>query len=278
MKYLVIFLILTGILSVMIPTTAYGLCLINSDWPDAPCWGRRCGDSNEPACIDPNWWKERWAPYYDYKGKEWMDAKKQELMHAIESNTLTEWKSLTPNGTNRNVHDYYFYMGEAPSIYGVYVDQFFAGSFPPLKQLKAGAKPDELFCKDNFVLIHKYNGSPACVKPETKEKLIIRGWTIPEPEPDRLRHGYTPAFEYHRVQINGTTATKICTILGVPCTTNPVFDAINRHDKNYTYFHYNLQDEEYLFVIDDGQICYTTDDVNFEYTGLFEKCIEEDEN
>jgi hypothetical protein len=100
----------------------------------------------------------------------------------------------------------------------------------------------------------------------------------PELEPDRLSHGYTPAFEYHRVQINGTTATKICTILGVPCTTNPVFDAINRHDKNYTYFHYNLQDEEYLFVIDDGQICYTTDDVNFEYTGLFEKCIEEDEN
>jgi len=27
-------------------------------------------------------------------------------------------------------------------------------------------------------LITKYNGDPACVKPETREKLIARGWTL----------------------------------------------------------------------------------------------------
>jgi hypothetical protein len=69
-------------------------------------------------------------------------------------------------------------MGEVPSIYGVYVEQFFAGSFPPLKQLKAGAKLDELFCRGDFVLVHKYNGSPACVKPTSVEKLKERGWAI----------------------------------------------------------------------------------------------------
>jgi uncharacterized Zn finger protein len=46
---------------------------------------------------------------------------------------------------------------------------------PPLKQVKLGQEPS---CKENLVLITKYNGAPACVKPETREKLIERGWTL----------------------------------------------------------------------------------------------------
>jgi len=46
---------------------------------------------------------------------------------------------------------------------------------PPLKQVKLGQEPS---CKENLVLITKYNGAPACVKPETREKLIARGWTL----------------------------------------------------------------------------------------------------
>jgi hypothetical protein len=46
---------------------------------------------------------------------------------------------------------------------------------PPLKQVKLGQEPS---CKENLVLIKKYNGAPACVKPETREKLIARGWTL----------------------------------------------------------------------------------------------------
>jgi len=46
---------------------------------------------------------------------------------------------------------------------------------PPLKQVKLGQEPS---CKENLVLIKKYNGAPACVKPETREKLIERGWTL----------------------------------------------------------------------------------------------------
>ncbi|MGQ0791936.1 MAG: hypothetical protein ACT4NJ_06915 [Nitrosopumilaceae archaeon] len=46
---------------------------------------------------------------------------------------------------------------------------------PPLKQVKLGA---EILCKPELVLITKYNGSPACVKPETREKLIERGWAL----------------------------------------------------------------------------------------------------
>jgi hypothetical protein len=46
---------------------------------------------------------------------------------------------------------------------------------PPLKQVKLGI---EISCKPQLVLITKYDGSPACVKPETQEKLIERGWTL----------------------------------------------------------------------------------------------------
>jgi len=46
---------------------------------------------------------------------------------------------------------------------------------PPLMQEKLGI---EISCKPDLVLITKYDGSPACVKPETREKLIERGWAL----------------------------------------------------------------------------------------------------
>lgn len=46
----------------------------------------------------------------------------------------------------------------------------------PLKQFKFGILPSEIKCKTDFKLIQKYDSSPACVKPETKQKLIERGW------------------------------------------------------------------------------------------------------
>lgn len=49
--------------------------------------------------------------------------------------------------------------------------------YPVLKQLKAGLVFDELVCPDKLILIKKYDGSPACVKPETKQKLVEMGWT-----------------------------------------------------------------------------------------------------
>lgn len=55
-------------------------------------------------------------------------------------------------------------------------------STPPIdiitEQFKAGVKPDAISCKENHVMIKKYNGMSACVKPQTKAKLIQRGWAI----------------------------------------------------------------------------------------------------
>jgi len=179
MKYFVILLGLAFTGMIVAPLTipqGFALCMVNEDWSDAPCWGRRCAGS-EPACINPNWWKERWAPYYEYKGKDWMESKKQELLSAIESKTLADWLLLSVNNTNKNVHDYYYYMGEVPNRYGVKVNQAFAGWYPPLKQINIGMSQDELFCRAEFSLIFKTDSSPACVSHDTHVKLYERGWT-----------------------------------------------------------------------------------------------------
>ncbi len=50
----------------------------------------------------------------------------------------------------------------------------------PLQQIKTGISPNEVTCKQGFDLIIKKNyNSPACVRPSTAEKLILRGWGIP---------------------------------------------------------------------------------------------------
>ncbi len=48
----------------------------------------------------------------------------------------------------------------------------------PLDQFKSGKKISEIQCKFNLRLIEKINGTPACVTPETKIKLIERGWAL----------------------------------------------------------------------------------------------------
>jgi len=63
-----------------------------------------------------------------------------------------------------------------------YIAEESKGYSPPLKQIKSGVSIDEIQCKQNLTLVIKQNVSPACVKPETRTKLIERGWAIDEPE------------------------------------------------------------------------------------------------
>ena len=48
----------------------------------------------------------------------------------------------------------------------------------PLKQIKLGISHSKITCNEGLELIFKPNDSPACVKPETAEKLIERGWAL----------------------------------------------------------------------------------------------------
>lgn len=49
-------------------------------------------------------------------------------------------------------------------------------SLSPLKQFQIGILDNDIKCKETLFFITKYDGSPACVKQETKSKLIERDW------------------------------------------------------------------------------------------------------
>jgi len=55
---------------------------------------------------------------------------------------------------------------------------------PPLKQMKKISNISDIECKNGLKLIFKEtNNSPACVKPETAEKLVKRGWDYEASKP-----------------------------------------------------------------------------------------------
>jgi hypothetical protein len=83
------------------------------------------------------------------------------------------------NGTTIPVQcDYVIHgCGAIPSDYVVSI-------LSPLKQFKTEIPFDDIECKENLVLVKKYNGFPACVKPETDPKLMQRGWILPELNPE----------------------------------------------------------------------------------------------
>lgn len=50
----------------------------------------------------------------------------------------------------------------------------------PLKQFKSGVKAQDVKCQTNYfiLIIKSENGSPACVKPNTAQKLVELGWAM----------------------------------------------------------------------------------------------------
>jgi hypothetical protein len=93
--------------------------------------------------------------------------------------------------TSANGDEHRYNLGYNVDIFRYQIDNLFPTQYqgfiaPPLKQFKAGFPNDTIECKENLVLIIKAsNGNPACVKPETKEKLIQRGWTVNDQKPSK---------------------------------------------------------------------------------------------
>jgi hypothetical protein len=48
----------------------------------------------------------------------------------------------------------------------------------PLYQLKGESTPENIRCDPGLVLTIKHNGNPACVKPQTAQILVERGWNV----------------------------------------------------------------------------------------------------
>ncbi|MHB8602696.1 MAG: cupredoxin domain-containing protein [Nitrosotalea sp.] len=142
-------------------------CLLNSDWSGAPCY----------AIPGLNVTKEQmqkdWSGYYMYKGSQWMETKKIEMINATASGILKAWVCSSPS--NYDAWWYYYLNGQAPSI--AWSTNGPMCTIPPLQQLKVGAKIGEVGCGyDLYLLVNKKNGMPACVKLASITKLLGLGW------------------------------------------------------------------------------------------------------
>ncbi len=98
---IVLFAVITSMgFTLLIPNTD-ALCMENKDWPEKPCF------DEEP--VDRSEFKAKWAPYYDFKGADFMESKKIEMFAAIEDGTFYDWES---NQENSNAYAYYVSTGE----------------------------------------------------------------------------------------------------------------------------------------------------------------------
>lgn len=91
-------------------------CGPNNDWPNAPCYDMNSGPSIEEK-------KKDWEKYYELKGKEWMEMKKDEMYQADKDGILKEWYEYgkeSNNMPNYNVWYYYNLYGEAPNVLKYY--------------------------------------------------------------------------------------------------------------------------------------------------------------
>jgi hypothetical protein len=95
---------------------SFAMCVINEDWSDAPCMDMIINGHYPQEQVD------RWYDYYDYKGTEFMEAKKQEMNQVIQNNMLQEW--IDESVQNYNVWTYYYFSGDAPSSYPYHTAAF----------------------------------------------------------------------------------------------------------------------------------------------------------
>jgi len=100
---LLIILVITGMIIFIMPNQfADARCAPNPDWSLAPCYDEQI--SSIPTDKD----KSTWAKYYDYKGAEFMESKKTDMLDALRSGKLCEWESDGLAFQNYNVLTYYF--------------------------------------------------------------------------------------------------------------------------------------------------------------------------
>lgn len=107
-------LIILFVLSTLLPVTDIFAPPSPNEWSSAPY----C-----PGGCSLDYLKQKWSEYYDYKGKEWMELKKQEMLSSMNNGTLNDWLNVDPTSAHYNVHNYYFYKGEIPNREGKFIDQ-----------------------------------------------------------------------------------------------------------------------------------------------------------
>ncbi len=161
-----------------------GSCVRDTDWP-TPCF-------DQGILPDEKEFREIWHGYYEHKGSAFMELKKTEMFQAVENEKFKEWVYDETNPfVHYNIYSYYLSIGEITNQFSgksvgymgiVGVQESFAEESEliasPRHQLESGIAPENIQCREDRVLVLRTNGNPLCVKPQTAEKLIQRGWAI----------------------------------------------------------------------------------------------------
>lgn len=175
-RFLIIFAGIISLVSILIVIDdASALCIPDSDWPGAPCYGcPSCYPGIEQEKID-------WLGYFDYKGEQWMNQKKSKMLKVIEQEGLEQWlhhKSPHYTDSNRNVWTYYYLKGEVPREHGKYLGEFDPPRFQFSEQYPQSYVG--VLCNDGMELLVKENKkTPACVTGKSAGVLVERGWGHP---------------------------------------------------------------------------------------------------
>ena len=132
-------LLIIGIITLpLFVSQGFSQCIYNDDWPDAPCF--------DMGPVSHQKFYDAWAPYYEYKGEDWMGAKKVEMNQALENQSFEEWAEKLEN---YNVYRYYLSRNEVQSSlpydsHSVILDP----NFTPRTSI-----PDEKICGFDAMLI-----------------------------------------------------------------------------------------------------------------------------
>ncbi len=136
---------------------------------------------------------------------------------------VAEWE-FTPDAGNYLLNGYVYKEKSRHSI----SNKFFSVlPEPPLKQTQSGISFNEIQCKQNLVLIQKYDGSPACVTESTKLKLIERGWTGQKSQD--MKTTLTPYCTNPLYVLDPDTNTCIINKTLPKCTDNTTSDTVIQH-------------------------------------------------
>ena len=96
-------------------------CAEDKDWPQKPCNDViNTGDPNQKPILGD---KKDWQAFYNMKGKDWMESKKQEMYFADQNKILKEWYEYGGHSghfANSDVWYYYSLYGQSPDIVKYY--------------------------------------------------------------------------------------------------------------------------------------------------------------
>ena len=151
-------------------------CPVNVDWPNSFC-------PNYDTDFEKR--KDSWKEYFEYKGAQWMEGKKTELLDAINKNILHEWIAQVDDQSHTNVYLYYFYTETIPGENGIFASKGCMTdydvpclSMPVENMIKENNEFDNI-CNDGLELVFRnrtWNNS--CVKPSSVSELTSREWAI----------------------------------------------------------------------------------------------------